>query len=370
MTFPFHPWHDGRIACRSLAKQPMFALMSVGILAIGIAGTMMVFGLFNGLFLHPFPVPRQERLMDLSETAPQWSLEYAGIAYPDFCAWREHNQSFESMYAWTMWGANLSLDGRAERVDTLVTTHDFFAVLGIRPVLGRCFTEEEDRPNGPKVVLLSTGLWERISARNPAILGQTLQLDGEYFTIIGVLPPAAAFPRDVDLWRPLALDPQRPSGWFLAGVGRLREGVTVEQAREDLTRIHKAMIAENRADVATSPTVVPLRERLLDEYRQGLTILLGAVVFVLLIACCNVTSIILARGTQRGKEVAMRLALGSAATLFATRALARLLYEVSPTDPVTLAGVYLLLTAVALLACYLPARRAARIDPMAALRHE
>ncbi|MCU0913816.1 MAG: ABC transporter permease [Planctomycetes bacterium] len=285
--------------------------MSMGILAIGIAGTMMVFGLFNGLFLHPFPMPRQERLVDLDETAPKWNLEYTGLAYADFCAWREHNRSFESMYAWTVRGANLSLDGRAERINALVTTHDFFTVLGLRPVLGRCFTPEEDRPNGPKVVLLSTGLWERMAGRNPAILGQTLQLDGEYYTIIGVLPPAAAFPVDVDLWRPLAEDPQRRGGWYLSGVGRLREGVTRAQARDDLTRIHKGLIPQSPSNDITTPTVQPLRDRYLRDYRQGITILLGAVAFVLLIACCNVASIILARGTQRGKEIALRLALGA-----------------------------------------------------------
>ncbi len=293
MTFVLGFWQDLRIACRSLVKQPWFTLMIVGILAIGVAGTMMVFGLFNGLFLHPFPAPRQERLVDLDETAPKWNLEHTGIAYPDFCAWREHNRSFESMYAWTIRGANLSYEGQAQRVDSLVTTHDFFEVLGLRPVLGRCFTEEEDRPSGPKVVLLSTGLWERMFAKDPTILGQILRLDGDYFTIVGVLPPSAAFPVDVDLWRPLAADPQQGwDSWYLSGVGRLREGVTVAQARDDLTRIHKGLIPQHSSNEITSPTVQPLRERYLGDYRQGITILLGAVLFVLLIACCNVASII------------------------------------------------------------------------------
>ncbi len=312
MTLVSGLWQDLRIACRGLVKQPLLTLMIVGILGIGVAGTMMVFGLFNGLFLHPFPVPRQERLVDLDETAPKWNLKYTGIAYPDFCAWREHNRSFESMYAWTVWGANLSLNDRTERVDALVTTREFFEVLGLQPVLGRCFAEEEDRPNGPKVVLLSTGLWERMFARSPAVLGQTLRLDGEPFTIIGVLPPPAAFPVDVDLWRPLAANPQQGwDSWYLMGVGRLKPGVTVKQACDDLTRIHKGLIAQHPSNDITSPTVEPLRDRFLGDYRQGITILLGAVLCVLLIACCNVASIILARGTHRGKEVAMRLALGA-----------------------------------------------------------
>ncbi len=305
-------WHEARIACRSLAKQPAFSLMSIGILAVGIAGTMMVFGLFDGLFLRPFPVPEQDRLMDLNERAPRWGQDYTMITYADFCGWREHNRSFESMYAWATWGANLSVDGQAERVQTFVTTHDFFKTLDIRPVVGRCFTAEEDRPNGAKVVLLSTGLWDRVFGKDPAILGRSLQLDGDYFTVIGVLPPAAEFPPDVDLWRPLALDPQQSRGMRnLFAMGRLKKGVTVEQASDDLIRVHKALIAENLADAATSPTVMQFRERALGLYRRGLAVLLGAVGFVLLIACCNVTSLMLARGTQRGREIVLRLALGA-----------------------------------------------------------
>ncbi len=305
-------WRDLRFAGRSLAKQRSFSLMSVGILALGIAGMATVFSLFNGLYLRPFPVPNPDRLMDLDETAPKWGLEYTGIAYPDFHAWRAHNQSFEAMYAWTQWGANLSVEDKAERVKVLVATHDYFDVLGIQPLLGKRFTEEQDRPGGPRVVLLSHGLWTRMSGRNPVVLGQTLQLDGTPFTIVGVLPPDAGFPVDIDLLRPLAADPQQgQNSWFLSGIGRLKKGVTPEQARADLTRIHRGLIGQRAANQDTSPTVKTLRQRYLGEYWQGITILLGAVGLVLLIACCNVASIMLARGVHRGREIATRLALGA-----------------------------------------------------------
>jgi predicted permease len=308
----FNIWHNVRIACRSLIRQRSFSLMSIGILAIGIAGMATVFSLFNGLYLRPFPVPNPDRLMDLNETAPKWGLDYTGIAFPDFHAWREHNKSFESMYAWTLWGANLSIDGKAERANVLVATHDYFDVLGIQPVLGRRFTQEEDRPNGPSVALLSYGLWKRMSGRNPAVLGQTLRLDGNACTIIGVLPPEAGFPADIDLLRPLAADPlQGKDSWYLSAIGRMRKGVTVEQARDDLTRIHRSLAEGHPANQITSPTVSTLRQRYLGEYWQGITILLGAVALVLLIACCNVASIMLARGSHRGREIATRLALGA-----------------------------------------------------------
>ncbi len=305
-------WSDLRFACRSLVKQGSFSLMSIAILAIGIAGMVTVFSLFNGLYLRPFPVPNPHRLMDLNETAPKWGLDYMGIAFPDFYAWREHNKSFDAMYAWTLWGANLSVDGKAERVEVLVATHDYFDVLGIQPVLGRRFTQEEDRPNGPSVVLLSYGLWKRMSGGNPAVLGQTLRLDGNACTIIGVLPPEAGFPTDIDALKPLAGDPlQGKDSWYLNAIGRIKEGVTVEQARDDLLRIHRSLAQGHPSNEITAPTVSTLRQRYLGEFRQGLTILLGAVGLVLLIACCNVAAIMLARGSHRSREIATRLALGA-----------------------------------------------------------
>jgi len=305
-------WRDLKLAGRGLARQPLFSLMSIGILALGIAGTVMVFGLFNGLLLHPLPVPEAHRVAVLEETAPPWGRKYMGMSYPDFCAWRDHNQSFESMYAGAVWGANLSHEGQAQRVTMIVATHEYFQTMRIQPVLGRCFREEEDRWGGPKVVLLSTGLWDRVFGKDPAVLGQTLQLDGQPFTILGVLPPQAEFPNNVDLWRPLAANPEQERGRYsYFGAGRLKEGVTIAQAYADLARIHQGLIAQNLADPATLPVVESLPENLLGTYWRGFLILFGAVGGVLLIACCNVTSIMLARGTQRGREIALCLALGA-----------------------------------------------------------
>jgi predicted permease len=303
---------DIRFGFRMLARNPGFTLTAVLCLGLGIGACITIFSLFNELFLRPFPVPHQERLVDLNETAPKWDLEYTGICYADFHAWREHNKTFECMGTFANWGANLSVDDKAERVEILNVTHDFLDVLDVRPVLGRGFTPEDDRPQGPKVVLLSFGFWKRFFGQDPTILGRSLRINNEPLTIIGVLPPQAVFPVSADIWRPLALDPERSKGsWYLAGFGRLKKGVTVDQAREDLTRIHKGLVEERPANKITSPTVIDLRERYFSEYQDGVSILLGAGGLALMIACCNVTSIMLARGAYRSKEIAMRAALGA-----------------------------------------------------------
>jgi predicted permease len=308
--------HDLRIAGRGLARQPASSLMTVGILTLGIAGTTTVFNLLNGLFLRPLPVPAQERLMDLDERAPQRGPEYVGLSYSHFYAWRRYNKTFECMAARTFWWANLSIEGRAERIHGLRATHDLFDVLGIRPLLGRPFTAEEDRPGGPNVLLLSYGLWERLFAKDTRVVGRTLLLDGDPFTIIGVLPPEGAFPEQRDVWLPLRGDPALREGLRYGltaglGIGRLKKGVTIEQACADLTRIHRAWLEQHPDEEATIPTVVTWQQRYLDPYLLGTAVLLGVAVLLLLTACANAAGIILTRGTYRSKEIATRSALGA-----------------------------------------------------------
>jgi len=309
-------WCDLMCVCRSLAKQPASSLMVVCILAIGMAGTTTVFSFFNGLLLRPLPVPNQERLVDLSERAPKLSLDYADLSYPHFHAWRQYNKTFECMAFRTLWWANLSVEGRAERIHGLKATHDLFDVLAIRPLLGRPFTTEEDRPGGPDVLLLSYGLWERLFARDKEIVGRTLYLDGDSFTIVGVLPPEGAFPEQRDVWLPLRGDPEQAQGLGYgltagSGIGRLKKGVTVEQAREDLTRIHRAWLEQHPDSEPTVPTVADWRERYLGQYRLPMSILLGVAVLLLLIASGNAAGIILTRAAGRSREIATRAALGA-----------------------------------------------------------
>jgi predicted permease len=303
---------DARLAIRGLVKQPTYSLTVIGLLTLGIAGNTAVFSVFNGLFLRPLPFPQPERLVNFDETAPRWNLEFVGMNYTDFVNWREHNSSFDAMAVFDESDANLTTDDEPVRVSGARVTHDIAQVLGIRPALGRFFTEQEDLPDAERVTMLGFGLWQSRYGSDPEIIGRSLTLEGIPHAVVGVLPREAEFIGEAEIWVPLAQDPaERTGSWWLNGIGRLKPGVTMEQAREDLTRIHKNAIEERPVNEVTSPVILPILERILGEYRLGTTAMLGAVGLVLVIACINIAGIMLARSLTRGREVAIRLALGA-----------------------------------------------------------
>ncbi len=306
-------WHDIRYGLRMLCKNPGITLIAVVTLALGMAGNTVIFSFFNAFFLRPMPFHEPDRLVDLDETAPRWNLEYTGLAYPDFHAWRQQNRSFDGMAAWTAGDLNLSFEGGAQRVHGAWVTYDLASVLGIRLALGRPFTPEDDRPGGEKVVVLSHGLWQRLFGGQD-VLGQVLRLDREPYTIVGVLAGDRALFDNEELWVPLRGDPDdRTRGWYLRGVGRLKSGVTMAMASEDLLRVHQALVQDRKANENTSPRLTAITERLFGDTRPVLTILMGAVVVVLLIACGNVGALMLARGLARGRELSIRMSLGATA---------------------------------------------------------
>jgi len=304
-------WQDLRFAGRMLLRSPGFAVMVVGILAIGMGGSLMMFSIFNELNLRPFPAPQQERLVDLDERAPQWDLEYTGMAYQDFHEWRRQNRSFDCMTVWTHSEWNLGLDDRTERVSGIRATHDYFDVLGIRPALGRRFVEEDDRPEAPRVAVISPRLWQEFYGEDPSVIGRSVRLDGLPYSIVGVLPGGIVFPNKVDVWVPLALDPASTGGWYLQGMGRLKPGVSLAAAQADLEHIHKGMIDKRPVNKITSPRLTPLRMKYMGEHQHVTSLLLLAAGLVLVLACCNITGMMLARGMTRSRELAVRVSLGA-----------------------------------------------------------
>lgn len=302
---------DIRFAIRQLVRQPLYSGMIVLLMALGIAGNAAVFRVFNGLFLKPLPFDRPEQLVDIDETAPTWDLEFLSVAYRDFAAWRESNSTFQSMAAYDFGGGTLVTPDGAYRVSYLSVTHDIDEVLGIEASVGRFFGPEEDHPDGPRGGLITRGLWEQRWGGDPAVIGQTMLVNGFSIEILGVLPPEAELLGDADIWFPLRSDRDDWNGWGLNAIGRLNEGATIEQARADLMTIHKGMIPEFEVNEISSPVVNSLRDRYLGDYRLGSGFLLGAVGIVLLIACANIAGLMTARSLSRGPEIGVRRAMGA-----------------------------------------------------------
>lgn len=303
---------DLKIALRNIHAKPFFSSMVIGMLALGIAGNAAIFSIFNSFFLRPLPFAESDRLVDLDETAPKWNLQHVGISAPDFYEWRKSNSTFASMAFFRGASFNLSDRGTAQRVDGAQVTRDMLDVLRLKPVIGRNFTQKEDKPGGTKVLLLSYLLWQRMFQGDRNVLGRVLKLDEEAYTVIGVLPREALFPDRAELWTPLAADTTKPSGYYLSGVGRLKLGVSIEQARADLLRVHRAMISEGyEVNAITSPIVTPLRDRYLGDFKTVSALLLGAVGLVLLTACVNIAALMMVRGSSRSREIAVRTALGA-----------------------------------------------------------
>ena len=199
--------NDLRLAFRNIGAKPAFSLMVIGMLALGVAGNAAIFSIFDGLFLRPLPFPESEQLINLDETAPKWNLHYVGVSNPDFYLWRKNNSTFDGMAFFSGSSFNLFDNGAAQRIEGAAVTYDLLNVLKLQPALGRNFTEEEDRPKGPHVVMLGYKLWQRMFRGDRGVLGHVIKLDNEPYTVIGILPLEAVFPDPAEFWVPLQADP-------------------------------------------------------------------------------------------------------------------------------------------------------------------
>ena len=306
---------DLRYAVRSFARQPGPTAMLLTTLALAVAANTAVFTLLDGLFLRALPFQNADRLVYLNEKAPRWNLDYTGINYPDFAKWRDRAHAFEAMAVWGDQSVNLATDGGApERVDAATVSYDFPIVLGLRPVIGRFFTPDEDQPKGPKVVAIGYDLWQQRFAGSRDVLGTTLRVNSDVYTIVGVLPPAAEFPNRAKLWLPLGEDPKgQYQNYYLDGVARLKSGVTLAGAEKDLNDAHAPVWAARDTLHTVSPRVMPLRDRFVGSYKTMGSALGAGVALVLLIACANVAGAMLARSVFRRREIGIRIALGASA---------------------------------------------------------
>jgi len=315
---------DLRYGWRALRKSPGFTAVAVLVLALGIGANTAIFSVVNAVLLRPPPFDQPDRLVMLYHVPPQASfpgIPLFTVSAANFLDWRTQAQSFDGMSAYGFGRYVLTGKGQAEAIRTVAVTNGFFSILHAQPLLGRAFVEGEDQAGRDHEVVLSYDLWKTHFAANPAIIGQNIQLNDEAFTVVGVMPPGFGYP----ITAGLANRPQmwKPQNWTAEErairddhnygvIARLKPGVTLEQAKAEMSTISDRLAQQYpKDDKGWGATAIPLRDDLVGDVRPGLLILLGAVAFVLLIACANVANLVLAKTLSRRKEVAIRSALGA-----------------------------------------------------------
>jgi putative ABC transport system permease protein len=306
---------DLRYGARTLLKNPGFTVIAVLALALGIGANTAVFSIVNAVLLRPLRFERPEQLVTIWETNLSQGLGHSQVSPVTFTDWRQQNQIFDGVATWWYPQVNLTDTGTEPvRVRTIDATDNFFSVLGVQPMLGRLFLPGEDQRGADLIAVLSYNLWKTRFNSDPSVIGKPIALDGRLHSVVGVMPQGFNYPENIEVWRPLGWDPAQHNrgARFMEAVARLAQGVTIEQAQAEMTALgHRLEQEYPRTNIDWGVTLIPLRNEIVGNFRVALLVMLGAVAFVLLIACANIANLLLARAGARQKEIAIRLAMGA-----------------------------------------------------------
>jgi putative ABC transport system permease protein len=318
-------WQDFRYGLRTLLRNPGFTLVAVITLGLGIGANSAVFSVVNAVLIRPLPYNDPERLVMVWETNPSLPVPYMFASPPNFADWRDQQKVFEEISAFDVRDINLVSGDEAERLQGSLVSANIFSLLGVNPALGRGFQAGEDDPAAQPVAIISHGLWQRRFGSSNNIIGETISLDSQSYTVIGVMPRGFDFPppvpfagvaRDlnVEVWTPLRtrIDPTQRGAHYLHTIARLKQDTSIEQAKAGMATIAEQLAQSYpESNEGWNVTLFSLPEQVSGNIRAALLVLLGAVGFVLLIGCANVANLLLSRAVARHREIAIRSALGA-----------------------------------------------------------